>query len=137
MTDIFHQLDFQHLQEVCSAALRMYLVEKCPRETIFMRLCLIFSSDEVPVFTEEPVSVVQKFGGSVSLHCSAQPVSAQVSWRLNGEQLTDGDYGVVVGPSSLFIPALSNLTLGRYQCVASTDAGALASVPANVTAASE
>ncbi|XP_037550259.1 brother of CDO [Nematolebias whitei] len=93
------------------------------------------ATDEVPVFTEEPVSVVQKFGGSVSLRCSAQPVSAQVSWRLNGEQLTDGDYGVVVGPSSLFIPALSNLTLGRYQCVASTDAGALASVPANVTAA--
>ncbi|XP_024859620.1 brother of CDO isoform X2 [Kryptolebias marmoratus] len=93
------------------------------------------ATDEVPVFTEEPVSVVQKFGGSVSLRCSARPASAQVSWRLNGEQLMDGYYGVVVGPGSLFVPALSNLTLGRYQCVASTDAGALASVPANVTAA--
>lgn len=81
--------------------------------------------------------MVQKFGGSVSLRCSVQPTSAQVSWRLDGEQLADGNYNVVVGPGGLFIPALSNLTLGRYQCVASTGAGALASVPANVTAASE
>ncbi|XP_072234441.1 brother of CDO [Leuresthes tenuis] len=92
-------------------------------------------ADEVPVFTEEPLSVVQKLGGSVTLRCSARPASAKVSWRLNGEQLMNGDVGVVVGPSSLFIPSLSNLTLGRYQCVASTGAGALASVPANVTAA--
>ncbi|KAM9713223.1 brother of CDO isoform 1-T2 [Menidia menidia] len=93
------------------------------------------ASDEVPVFTEEPVSVVQKLGGSVTLGCSARPASARVSWRLNGEQLINGDLGVTVGPRSLFIPSLSNLTLGRYQCVASTGAGALASVPANVTAA--
>lgn len=81
--------------------------------------------------------MVQKLGGSVTLPCSARPASVKVSWRLNGEPLANGDLGVVVGPSSLFIPALSNLTLGRYQCVASTGAGALASVPANVTAASE
>uniref|UniRef100_A0A1A7YIX8 Brother of CDO n=1 Tax=Iconisemion striatum TaxID=60296 RepID=A0A1A7YIX8_9TELE len=47
----------------------------------------------------------------------------------------DGDHGVAVRPGGLFVPVLSNLTLGRYQCVASTGAGALASVPANVTAA--
>ncbi|KAM4533580.1 LOW QUALITY PROTEIN: brother of CDO [Odontesthes bonariensis] len=93
------------------------------------------TTDEVPVFTEEPLSVVQKLGGSVTLRCSARPASAKVSWRLNGEQLMNGDVGVVVGPSSLSITSLSNLTLGRYQCVASTSAGALASVPANVTAA--
>ncbi|XP_041817181.1 brother of CDO isoform X2 [Chelmon rostratus] len=91
--------------------------------------------DEVPVFTEEPMSVVQKLGGSVNLRCSARPASANISWRLNGQEFLDVDLGVVLGPDSLHIPALSNLTLGRYQCVASTGAGALASVPANVTAA--
>uniref|UniRef100_A0A7N8WPI0 Brother of CDO n=1 Tax=Mastacembelus armatus TaxID=205130 RepID=A0A7N8WPI0_9TELE len=101
----------------------------------FSLLCVIFSSDEVPVFIEEPVSVVQKLGGSVNLRCSARPTSANISWHLNGQELLDGDLGVVLGPSSLFIPSLSNMTLGRYHCVASTGAGALASVPANVTAA--
>lgn len=89
------------------------------------------------MFTEEPMSVVQKLGGSVNLRCSAQPASANISWRLNGQELLDGDLSAVLGPNSLFIPSLSNLTLGRYQCVASTSAGALASVPADVTAASE
>lgn len=104
---------------------------------IFRLLLIILSSDEVPVFTEEPMSVVQKLGGSVNLRCSARPASANISWRLNGQEFGDGDFGVVLGPDSLFIPTLSNLTVGRYQCVASTGAGALASVPANVTAASE
>ncbi|XP_027860655.1 brother of CDO [Xiphophorus couchianus] len=90
---------------------------------------------EVPVFTEEPVSVVQKLGGSVMLRCSARPASAKLSWYLNGEQLSNGDLGVVLSLGSLLIPALTNRTLGRYQCVASTGAGSLASVPANVTAA--
>ncbi|XP_056289948.1 brother of CDO isoform X3 [Pseudoliparis swirei] len=89
--------------------------------------------DEAPLFSEEPVSVVQKLGGSVNLRCRAQPASANISWRLNGQELVDEH--VELGPSGLFIPALSNLTVGRYQCVASTSAGALASVPANVTAA--
>ncbi|XP_074549332.1 brother of CDO [Halichoeres trimaculatus] len=92
-------------------------------------------TNEVPVFIEEPMSVVQKLGGSVNLRCSVRPASANISWRLNGQEFSDGDLGVVVGPSGLFIPALSNLTLGRYQCVANSGAGALASVPANVTAA--
>lgn len=93
--------------------------------------------DEVLLFTEEPASVVQKLGGSVSLRCSARPALANISWRLNGQELLDGDFGAVLGPNSLYIPSLSNLTLGRYQCVASTGVGALASVQANVTAASE
>lgn len=102
-------------------------------------LCCLQSSaslsDEVPVFTEEPQSVVQKLGGSVSLRCSVRPTSANVSWRLNGQEVVERDLGVVVRTNSLLIPLLSNVTLGRYQCVASTAAGALASVPANVTAA--
>lgn len=81
--------------------------------------------------------MVQKLGGSVSLRCSARPALANISWRLNGQELLDGDFGAVLGPNSLYIPSLSNLTLGRYQCVASTGVGALASVMANVTAASE
>lgn len=89
------------------------------------------------MFTEEPQSVVQKLGGSVSLRCSVRPTSANVSWRLNGQEVVERDLGVVVRTNSLLIPLLSNVTLGRYQCVASTAAGALASVPANVTAASE
>ena len=89
------------------------------------------------MFTEEPLSVVQKLGGSVTLRCSASPAAANISWRLNGQELADGDLGTRLGPGVLDIPALSNLTLGRYQCVASTGLGALASVPANVTAASE
>ncbi|XP_029002763.1 brother of CDO [Betta splendens] len=93
------------------------------------------ASDDVPAFTEEPMSVVQKLGGSVNLSCSARPASANISWHLNGRELRNGDLGVVLGPSGLFVPALSNVTLGRYRCVAATAAGALASVPANVTAA--
>ncbi|KAK3515531.1 hypothetical protein QTP70_024213, partial [Hemibagrus guttatus] len=36
---------------------------------------------------------------------------------------------------TLYVPSLSNNTLGQYQCVASTSAGSRASMPANVTAA--
>lgn len=84
--------------------------------------------------------MVQKLGGSVTLRCVARPPSANISWRLDGEELLlllDGRRGAVLRPDGLFIPALSNRTVGRYQCVASTPAGALASVPANVTVASE
>ncbi|KAM9436892.1 brother of CDO isoform 2-T2 [Clarias gariepinus] len=96
-------------------------------------------SDEVPVFMQEPLSVVQKLGGSVTLRCSARPAEAHISWRLNGRELfTSGDeaeLGIVMQSDALFIASLSNGTLGRYQCVASNGAGARASVPANVTAA--
>ncbi|CAL8294321.1 unnamed protein product [Lota lota] len=92
---------------------------------------------EAPVFSEEPQSVVQKLGGSVTLRCSARPASANISWRLDGREVGElgGDAGVVLEPGALLIPALSNRTVGRYQCVATTPAGALASIPANVTAA--
>uniref|UniRef100_A0A8C9TSZ0 Brother of CDO n=1 Tax=Scleropages formosus TaxID=113540 RepID=A0A8C9TSZ0_SCLFO len=93
---------------------------------------------EVPVFTEEPLSVVQKLGGRVTLHCGARPAAANVSWRLNGQELALedlGELGIQVRPGLLVISALANLTLGRYQCVARTGVGAVASVPANVTAA--
>ncbi|TRY93771.1 hypothetical protein DNTS_001728 [Danionella cerebrum] len=92
-------------------------------------------TDDVPVFTEEPLSVVQKLGGSVTLGCSVLPDHANISWRLNGRELPEGGNGVLVRPGSLFIPSLSNLTVGIYQCVATTSVGSCASVAANVTAA--
>lgn len=85
--------------------------------------------------------MVQKLGGSVTLRCSAQPSQARISWRLNGRELfangDEAELGVTMQPDTLYIPSLSNNTLGRYQCVASTNAGSRASMPANVTAASE
>lgn len=84
------------------------------------------------------MSVVQKFGGTVTLRCSTLPPQANVSWWLNNQELQEEDYamlGLVASPGSLVITALANHTLGRYQCVATTAIGALASVPANVTAA--
>ncbi|KAI2649002.1 Brother of CDO [Labeo rohita] len=94
--------------------------------------------DDIPIFTEEPLSVVQKLGGSVTLRCSALPNHVNISWRLNGRELPTGgdeELGVLVRPGSLYIPSLTNLTVGRYQCVATTSVGSCASVPANVTAA--
>ncbi|KAI7792731.1 brother of CDO precursor, partial [Triplophysa rosa] len=95
-------------------------------------------TEDIPVFTEEPLSVVQKLGGSVALRCSALPDHVNMTWRLNGRELPAGgdeELGVLVQPGSLYIPSLSNLTVGRYQCVATTSVGSSASVPANVTAA--
>uniref|UniRef100_A0A8B9KMR7 BOC cell adhesion associated, onco regulated n=1 Tax=Astyanax mexicanus TaxID=7994 RepID=A0A8B9KMR7_ASTMX len=103
----------------------------------FISFC--FVDADVPVFMEEPLSVVQKLGGSVTLRCSARPAQAQISWRLNGRELGGGgeeaELGLLLQPGALIIPSLSNSTVGRYQCIASTSAGARASVPANVTAA--
>lgn len=95
-------------------------------------------NDDVPVFLEEPLSVVQKLGDSVTLRCSAQPAHARLIWRLNERELSADEakeLGLLLRPNSLFIPLLSNTTLGRYQCVATTSTGARASMPANVTAA--
>ncbi|MBN3299192.1 BOC protein, partial [Amia calva] len=93
--------------------------------------------DEMPVFTVQPSSVVQKLGGPVTLLCSVEPPSANVSWRLNGRELgaANASLGVQLNPTALVIPTLTNTTVGRYQCIATTTAGARASVPANVTAA--
>ncbi|XP_064187890.1 brother of CDO [Anguilla rostrata] len=99
--------------------------------------CVATAIDDIPVFFEEPVSVVQKLGGSVTLRCSAHPPSAKISWRLNGQDLGEREekLGVLVQPGILLIPNLTNLALGRYQCIASTSAGVCASLPATVTAA--
>ncbi|XP_072567473.1 brother of CDO [Paramormyrops kingsleyae] len=96
------------------------------------------ADSRVPILTEEPLSVVQKLGSSVTLHCEARPNNVSLSWRLNGRELAEADLqllGAWLLPGGFYIQTLSELALGRYQCVASTSLGAVASVPANVTAA--
>ncbi|XP_056415940.1 brother of CDO isoform X2 [Hyla sarda] len=90
----------------------------------------------VPVlqFLVQPVSTFQKYGGSVTLSCAVEPSSAAISWRLNGEEL-GGVPGILVSGGTLVITGLNNDTAGRYQCIARSAAGAMASVPAIVTLA--
>lgn len=61
------------------------------------------------------------------------------TWRLNGKELNGSNdaLGVLITRGTLVITALNNHTVGRYQCVARMPAGAVASVPATVTLASE
>uniref|UniRef100_A0A5F9D9B1 BOC cell adhesion associated, onco regulated n=1 Tax=Oryctolagus cuniculus TaxID=9986 RepID=A0A5F9D9B1_RABIT len=94
--------------------------------------------DEVPQVTVQPASTVQKLGGTVILGCVVEPPWMNITWRLNGKELNGSDdaLGVLLTRGTLVIPALSNHTVGRYQCVARMPAGAVASVPATVTLAS-
>lgn len=102
-------------------------------------LCPALSPDEVPQVTVQPASTVQKLGGTVILGCVVEPPWVNVTWRLNGKELNGSDeaLGVLLTRGTLVITALNNRTVGRYQCVARMPAGAVASVPATVTLASE
>ena len=73
------------------------------------------------------------------LGCVVEPPWMNTTWRLNGKELNGSDdaRGVLITRGTLVITALSNHTVGRYQCVARMPAGAVASVPATVTLASE
>uniref|UniRef100_A0A8C6B9Q6 BOC cell adhesion associated, onco regulated n=1 Tax=Monodon monoceros TaxID=40151 RepID=A0A8C6B9Q6_MONMO len=95
--------------------------------------------NEVPQVTVQPSSTVQKLGGTVILGCVVEPPCMNTTWRLNGKELNGSDdaLGVLITRGTLVITALSNHTVGRYQCVARMAAGAVASVPATVTLASE
>lgn len=97
-------------------------------------VCCQDQSIQVPQFLVQPVSTFQKYGGSVTLSCVVEPASATISWRLKGEEL--GEFpGISVSGGTLVITGLNNDTAGRYQCIARTAAGAMASVPAIVTLA--
>nr|XP_033774053.1 cell adhesion molecule-related/down-regulated by oncogenes isoform X3 [Geotrypetes seraphini] len=98
-----------------------------------MILCSATSSDFIPHFVLEPLSTVQKVGGSVVLRCSAEPPSAQVFWLLNGEKLSVEPEEAAVQPGSLTIFSLDSSHTGQYQCVANTSIGAIISKPANVS----
>ncbi|KAL6038573.1 hypothetical protein STEG23_023232, partial [Scotinomys teguina] len=95
------------------------------------------SSNDVPQVTVQPMSTVQKLGGTVILGCVVEPPWVNVTWRFNGKELSGPDdaLGVLVTRGTLVIAALNNHTVGRYQCVARIPAGAVASVPATVTLA--
>lgn len=73
------------------------------------------------------------------LGCVVEPPWMKTTWRLNGKELNGSDdaLGILITRGTLVITALSNHTVGRYQCVARMPAGAVASVPATVTLASE
>ncbi|XP_028656291.1 brother of CDO isoform X1 [Erpetoichthys calabaricus] len=98
---------------------------------------LVSSADDMPSFTVQPASVVQKLGELVTLTCSVEPSTAAVSWQYNGQPLpaNTSDLGVLVQRDTFIIPSLSTLNVGRYQCVARTASGACASIPASVTVA--
>lgn len=104
-------------------------------------LCLALTSiitcADVPLrFLSEPLSAVQVAESQVELRCAAEPPSALLSWLFNGQQL-DGQRlaGAEVRPGSLSLLSLQPLHGGRYQCVASTAAGAIISRSAYVSLA--
>lgn len=71
------------------------------------------------------------------LRCSAEPPTAGISWLLDGEPLGSGLPGVQIQHGSLSIASLSTATAGRYQCVASSSAGAVLSRAAVVSMGSK
>ncbi|XP_060054349.1 brother of CDO isoform X2 [Erinaceus europaeus] len=93
--------------------------------------------NEIPQVTVQPSSTVQKLGGTVILGCVVEPPWVNTTWRLNGKELNGSHdaLGMLITRGNLVITALNNHTVGRYQCVAWTPAGAVASVPATVTLA--
>ncbi|XP_049656333.1 cell adhesion molecule-related/down-regulated by oncogenes isoform X1 [Accipiter gentilis] len=91
------------------------------------------SSDLTPRFISEPMSTVQKSGGPVQLQCSAEPSTAHLSWRFNGEPLDSKVGEVEIQSGSLTIISLSLSTSGHYQCVANSSVGAVLSRPAMVS----
>ena len=107
---------------------------------VSIHLCIpVLPPDEVPQVTVQPSSTVQKLGGTVILGCVVEPPWMTTTWRLNGKELNGSDdtLGILITRGTLVITALNNQTVGRYQCVARMPAGAVASVPATVTLASE
>ncbi|NWU93677.1 CDON protein, partial [Upupa epops] len=88
--------------------------------------------DSIPHFVSEPVSTVQKPGGSVHLRCSADPPTAHLTWLFNGKPLDSVAGEVEIQAGSLTIVSLGPSTSGRYQCVANSSVGAIVSRPATV-----
>nr|XP_060626753.1 brother of CDO isoform X2 [Anolis sagrei ordinatus] len=87
--------------------------------------------------TIQPTSIVQKYGGLVTLRCEVEPLKVNVTWRLNGKEVPplDDVLGIRIEQRLLTITALNNHTVGRYQCIAHVPEGVVASIPAMVTLA--
>ncbi|XP_004714221.1 cell adhesion molecule-related/down-regulated by oncogenes isoform X2 [Echinops telfairi] len=100
-----------------------------------MILCSSARSDLAPSFISEPLSAAQKLGGPVVLHCSAEPVTAHISWLLNGKRLDRNVEQIKIHQGTLTVPSLNPSLLGHYQCVANNSIGAVVSAPATVSIA--
>nr|XP_019566070.1 PREDICTED: cell adhesion molecule-related/down-regulated by oncogenes isoform X2 [Rhinolophus sinicus] len=98
-------------------------------------LCSSVSSDLAPYFISEPLSAVQKLGGPVVLHCSAQPVTAHITWLHNGQRLDRNLAQIKVHQGTLTILSLNPTLSGHYQCIANNSIGAIVSSPATVSTA--
>ncbi|XP_026361236.2 cell adhesion molecule-related/down-regulated by oncogenes [Ursus arctos] len=98
-------------------------------------LCPSVNSDLAPYFISEPLSAVQKLGGPVVLHCSANPVTAHISWWHNGRRLDRDLEQIKIHQGTLTILSLSPSLSGSYQCVANNSIGAIVSGPATVSTA--
>ncbi|XP_067827178.1 cell adhesion molecule-related/down-regulated by oncogenes isoform X2 [Heptranchias perlo] len=102
-----------------------------------MVLLSCIRADLAPHFSAEPHSTLQKLGGRVQLRCAAEPAWARITWLFNGQKLTDsGQSGLEIRSGSLTISNLQMSHVGRYQCVASSSAGAIMSSPSSITIAS-
>ncbi|XP_056092754.1 cell adhesion molecule-related/down-regulated by oncogenes isoform X2 [Rhinichthys klamathensis goyatoka] len=84
-------------------------------------------------FRVEPLSVVQKQGGAVHLHCTARPATARLSWLFQGRPLDPSHQsGVELSPGSLSLPSLQPAFTGSYQCMAHSETGSIISRHARV-----
>ncbi|XP_054989706.1 cell adhesion molecule-related/down-regulated by oncogenes [Sorex araneus] len=110
-----------------------------PAQTVlFMILtlrCSSVRSDLAPYFISEPLSAVQKLGGTVELRCSAGPVTAHISWLHNGKRLDRSMDQIQIHQGTLTLLSLNPSLVGSYQCVANNSVGAIVSGPAMVSTA--
>uniref|UniRef100_A0A8C1LE15 Cell adhesion associated, oncogene regulated n=1 Tax=Cyprinus carpio TaxID=7962 RepID=A0A8C1LE15_CYPCA len=84
-------------------------------------------------FHVEPLSVVQKQGSAVHLHCTARPATARISWLFQGQPLDPShQYGVELSPGSLSLSSLQPALTGSYQCLAQSETGSIISQHARV-----
>ncbi|KAG8434688.1 hypothetical protein GDO86_012880 [Hymenochirus boettgeri] len=114
--------------------------EPGPWPPLLCYLMLVLStsanSDVTPRFLSEPLSTVQKPGGSITLLCSVEPPWAHISWLFNGELLSRNQvHGVAIHSGHLTIPSLGLEQAGLYQCIGSTSVGTILSRSATVSLA--
>ncbi|XP_053308310.1 cell adhesion molecule-related/down-regulated by oncogenes [Spea bombifrons] len=99
-------------------------------------LSICSGSDGLPHFTSEPLSVIQKVGGTVTLSCSADPPWSQIAWMFNGKVLETRHAQVAeIHSGFLNISSLGLSQAGLYQCVARVPGAAIVSRPAKVSVA--